>query len=126
MAVFRRSRIFNPLQRCFQVVSNSGCMLSDLRTDIVFCAVIVSDRVSDVLVYHICDSPLGLTFTWWACCGYVFDRACPLLIIFCSCVYVCPYGSFNCISFRKVSQQLSAFSLYSSGLISAFQLHISL
>ena len=45
------------------------------------------------------DSHRGLTFTWWGCCGL--------------------YSPFNCISFNKFSRQLSAFSLCSSGLISA-------
>ena len=39
--------------------------------------------------------------------------------LFCSCVYFCLYGPFNCISFHKFSRQLSAFSLCSSTLISA-------
>ena len=46
------------------------------------------------------------------------NRACPLLLI-CSCIYFCPYGPFNCISFHKFPRELSAFSLCSSGLISA-------
>ena len=33
--------------------------------------------------------------------------------------YFCLYGPFNCISFHKFSRQLSAFSICSSGLISA-------
>ena len=40
--------------------------------------------------------------------------------LFCSCVCFCLYGPFNCISFHKFSRQLSAFSLCSSSLISAF------
>ena len=54
---------------------------------------------------------------------YVFDVNQPSLptpFLFCFCVYFCPYGPFNCISFHKLSRQVSAFSLYSSGLISAF------
>ena len=40
--------------------------------------------------------------------------------IFCSCVCFCLYGPFYCISFHNFSRQLSsAFSLCSSGLISA-------
>ena len=38
---------------------------------------------------------------------------------FCACVCFCLYGPFNCISCNKLSKQLSAFSLCSSGLISA-------
>ena len=37
--------------------------------------------------------------------------------LFCFCVCFCLYGPFNCILFHKFSQQLSAFSLCSSGLI---------
>ena len=37
------------------------------------------------------------------------------LILF-SCLYLSLYDPFNCISFHKFSQQLSAFSLCSSGL----------
>ena len=40
-------------------------------------------------------------------------------LLSCSCVYFSLYGPFACISFRKLSRQLSAFSLCSSGLISA-------
>ena len=39
--------------------------------------------------------------------------------LFCSCVYFCFCVRFNCISFHKFFRQLSAFSLCSSGLISA-------
>ena len=59
---------------------------------------------------------------WWECCS-----SCPWYepaelahsFLFCSCVCFCPYGPSNCISFHKFSQQLSAFSLCSSGLTSA-------
>ena len=39
--------------------------------------------------------------------------------IFCSCVYYCLYGPFNCISFHQFYQQLSVFWLCSSGLMFA-------
>ena len=39
--------------------------------------------------------------------------------LFCSCVYFCLYGPFNCISFHKFSWQLSVFSHCTSSLISA-------
>ena len=39
--------------------------------------------------------------------------------LFCVCVCLCLCGPFDYISFHKLSQQLSAFSLCSSGLISA-------
>ena len=38
--------------------------------------------------------------------------------LFCSCVYFCLCGLFNCISFHQFSGQLSFFWLCSSGLIS--------
>ena len=66
--------------------------------------------------------PHGLTFTWWGCYGFCQGRnpAEPAhSFLFCSCVYFCLYGPFNCISFHEFSRQLSVFSLCSSGLISA-------
>ena len=39
--------------------------------------------------------------------------------LFCCCVYFCPYGPFNCISFHKFSHQLSTFSLCSADFNSA-------
>ena len=65
-------------------------------------------------------SPRGLTC--WGCCGLCFRHKPAELdhsFSFCSCVYFCLYGPFNSISFQKFSRQLSAFSLRSSGLISA-------
>ena len=53
-----------------------------------------------------------LRFTFWT----ETNRARPLfffLLLFCSCFCLC--GPFNCISFHKLSRQLSAFSLSSSG-----------
>ena len=50
--------------------------------------------------------------------GGLAVRARPLFL-FCLCVYFCLYGPFTCILFHKFSRQLSAFSLRSSGLISA-------
>ena len=67
-------------------------------------------------------SPHGLTFTWWGCCGlclWHIPNEIAYSFLFCSCVCFCLYHPFNCISFHKFSQQLSAFSLCSSGLISA-------
>ena len=64
----------------------------------------------------------GLTFTWWGCCGLCFWLKPTELahsLLFCSCVCFCLYGPFNCISFHKFPRQVSAFSLFSSGLISA-------
>ena len=66
--------------------------------------------------------PRGLTFTWWGCyslCQRHKATEHAHSFLFCSCVYFCLYGPFNCISFHKFSRQLSVFSLCSSGLISA-------
>ena len=46
------------------------------------------------------------------------NRACPLLFNVFLCLFL-SYGPFSCISSHKFSRQLSAFSLCSSGLISA-------
>ena len=69
-----------------------------------------------------CPCPRGLPFTWWGCCGLRFWRKPTELahfFSFCFCVCFCLYGSFNCVSFHKLSRQLSTFSLCSSGLFSA-------
>ena len=53
---------------------------------------------------------------------YVYDinqLSLPTPFLFCSCVCFRLYGPFNCISFHKVSRQLSIFSLCSFKLISA-------
>ena len=70
----------------------------------------------------ISNRPRGLTFTWWGGGGFCpWQKPTELdhSFLFCSCVSFCLYGPFNCISFHKFSRQLSAFSLCSSGLISA-------
>ena len=43
-------------------------------------------------------------------------------VLFCSCVYFCLYGPFNCISLHKFSRQLSVFSFCSCGLSSVYLL----
>ena len=63
-----------------------------------------------------------LTFRWWGCWSLCLWRKPTELAhscLFCSCVYFCLHGPFHCVSFHKLSQQLSAFSLCSSGLIAA-------
>ena len=57
----------------------------------------------DVLAYVFWHKPTELAYSF----------------LFCSCVCFCLYGPLNCISFHIFSQQLSAFSLSSSSLISA-------
>ena len=49
--------------------------------------------------------------------AYLFLKVSSFL--FCSCIYFCLYGPFNCISFHNSSRQLSVFSLCSSGLMSS-------
>ena len=69
-----------------------------------------------------CEHPRRLTFMWWECWGICFWHKPAELahsFLFCSCVYFSLYSLFNCISFHKISWQLSAFSLWSSCLISA-------
>ena len=67
--------------------------------------------------------PHRLTFMWWGCYG-LCQRDKPTELahsyLFCSCVYLCLYGPFNCISFHEVSWQLFVFLLCSSSLISAY------
>ena len=80
-----------------------------------FYSVLVSISVFST-VFHSINSPDNrLIFTWWGCCGlclfFCTNRAYPLLFI-CSCVYFCLYGPFNCISFRKFSPKLCAFTLF--------------
>ena len=73
-------------------------------------------------ISHLIPWPRGFTVTWCGWCGLCFWHNPTELAhssVFCSCVYFCLHGPFNCISFHKLSRQLSAFSLYSSGLISA-------
>ena len=55
----------------------------------------------------------GPTVTWWGCCGLCQIHKPTELshsFSFCSCIFFCLYGPFNCISFHKFSRQLSAFS----------------
>ena len=66
--------------------------------------------------------PAGSPFRGGDVTVYVTDVNQPSLappFLFCSGVCFCLYSPFNCISFHKFSRQLSAFSLCSSGLISA-------
>ena len=74
------------------------------------------------LPFSVILGPGGLTFTWWGCCGLcLWNKPAELdhTFSFCSCLYFCLSGPFKCISFHKFSRQLSAFSLCSSGLLSA-------
>ena len=64
--------------------------------------------------YHQVRTPglCGLIVTWWGCYALCLWHKLSELahsLLFCSCVYFCLYGPFNCISFRKFSRQLSVF-----------------
>ena len=78
-------------------------------------------------------SPHGFTVTWWTCYGLCLWRKLTQLahsFLFCSCVYYCFHGLFNCISFIYISQQLSVFLFCFLGLNSVWlvlsSLHLSL
>ena len=61
---------------------------------------------SSLFIYLYDYCPCWLTFTWWGCYS-LCQRHKPIerahSFIFCSCVYFCLYGPFNCISFHKFS-----------------------
>ena len=64
----------------------------------------------------------GLTFMWWECCSLrLWHKPAELAhcFLFCSCIWFCLYGPFNCILFLKFSRRLPSFSLCSSRLIFA-------
>ena len=76
--------------------------------------------------------PRRLTFTWWGCCG-VCQRHKPTELdhsfLFCSCVYFCRCGPFNCIhSMNSPNISLSSHSdlLVLSLPYWSFQLYIPL
>ena len=55
-------------------------------------------------------SPRRLAFAWRGCCSlYFWHKPTKLAhsFLFCSCVYFCLYGPFNCISCHNFSWQLS-------------------
>ena len=80
-------------------------------------------NMSDRQVLDCCGSgPGGFTFTWWGCYGLcLWHKPTELAHSFLlrSCIYFCLYSPFDCISCHKFSQQLSVFSLCSSGRISS-------
>ena len=87
--------------------------------------------ISTLLLHlaYLLDGPHRLIFTWWRCYGLCFWHKPAELahsFLFCSCVYFCLYGPFNCISFHNFSQSLSTFSLCSSCLISGLFMKVSI
>ena len=69
-------------------------------------------------------SPCGLPSRGGDVTVYVWHKPTELAhsFLFCSCVYFCPCGPFNCISIHKFSRHSSVFWLCSSGLMSALLL----
>ena len=95
--------------------------LSSITTTI-FYGIYTDYRKLGRKAYFNFTSPHGLTFTWWGCWGLcVWYKPTELAhsFYFSSCVYFCLYNPFDCISCYNFSRQLSAFSFYSSSLISA-------
>ena len=69
------------------------------------CSVRLKRLIIFVFFFCLC----GLTFTRWGCCGLWFWHKPTELVhsfLFCSCVYFCLYGPFNCISLHKFSRLL--------------------
>ena len=118
------SLIFNGVPTVFSYVVTQQPRLHDCKT--VLQSTSHSHDISSLKlssqVTLLILSPNELTFTWWGCCGLCFWHKPTELahsFLFCSCVYFCLHGPFNCISFHKFSRQLSIFSFCSSSLISA-------
>ena len=97
-----------------------GCLDSkyQLTNSLFFNYLFLSFFLPFFLFLHLVSNPKGSSSRGGDAVVYV-NRACPLFVLFCSCVYFCHYDSYNCISCRKFSRQLSVFSLFSSGLTSA-------
>ena len=100
--------------------TQSSCQWCVIKMCIVYVVVVLNCLRAKI--FCLPEGPRGLTFTLWRCCRLcLWHKPTKLAhsFLFCSCVCFCLYGPFNCISFHKFSWQLSAFSLCSSGLISA-------
>ena len=113
-----------------QVCSNcQACMQWPTLDDLIITTCFFPFHLSFFLSFFLSFSvkfgsvcPHWFTFTWSGCWGWrLWHKPTELAhsILFCSCVCLCPYGSFTCISLHKFSWQLYAFSLCSSGLSSA-------
>ena len=112
------SESFSPLIGCCSVSPFCWFFVVKMTTsDAFYCLTFCS-----FLLLSSSVSPHGLAFTWWGCCGLCFWHKPAELahfFLFCFCVYFCLCGPFNCISFHKFFQQLSAFSFCSSSPKSA-------
>ena len=111
---------------CLSVSLHSVCLF--LSTPSVCLSVSLHSVCLSVSLHSVCLKvcvflvPAGSPTRGGDAAVYVFEINQPSFglahsFLFCSCVYFCLYGPFNCISFRKFSRQLSAFSLRSFGLI---------
>ena len=72
----------------------------------------LQNKLTNIECEHLYFFPRGLAFTWWGgygLCLWHIQTELAHSFLFCSYVYFCPYGPFNCISFHKFSQQLSVF-----------------
>ena len=89
-------------------------------------------RYDNICNCFVLETPRGFTFKWWGCYGFC-QRNRPIELahsfLFCSCVYFCLFGPFNCISFHKSSDNSpfshSVFPVLSLPYLS-FQLNSSL
>ena len=88
------------------------CILLDLYVKIIFWI---------YWLYYVCDSTPLWSFFFSLCDLCFWHKPSKLAnsLLFCSCIYFCLYGLFNCVPFHKFFRRLSAFSLCSSGFISA-------
>ena len=90
--------------------TNSPCFHVRVRSDgipLLF-GIICCTEVLSFLCPH------GLAFTWWGCYGLCLRHKTAELahsFLFCSCVFLCLYGPFNCILCHTFSRQLAVFSL---------------
>ena len=108
--------------------ANFICRHVEILRDASHSAVMITWTARQPICYISVDPrPRGLSFSWWGryglCLRYKPTELVPSLFLFFSCVCFCRYSPFNCISFHKVSRQLSAFSLCSSCLNSALLAH---
>ena len=94
---------------------------SQTKTDWLYSEPVPSVMLNDGIV-KICFRDGSSFVHWRRCCGWCLwlkPTKFAHSSLLSSCVCFCLYGPFNCISFLKLSRQLSAFSLCSFGLISA-------
>ena len=112
---FAITLLFTPACTCidvFAVVDWINHLMDELMLLFCVCHIIWCVVVVNMLFVRV---PTCLPSRGGDVMVYAFDIK---WLLFCSCACLCLYGPFNCISFHEFSQQLSAFSLCSSSLIS--------